>query len=233
MTKQIKAPKTVKQNPAKFYRFTLLNLRLGFGQSLHVPQPQKKEDGSIDESKKPKYNAPFILELPEHNETAAFLVEVMKAVAEEKWPGKGDEMYEMLKEDNRVFLRKGSVRADKPNYDEAYKGNLFFNAGAVTRPNLFDRYRVDGKVVTLTEDDTDKLYGGCYVNGTFEVWAQDSKDAKIGKRINIALAGVQHYADGKRLSGIEGASEDEYDFDDQPAPEEADASGDDSLDFLS
>jgi hypothetical protein len=52
-----------------------------------------------------------------------------------------------------------------------------------------------------------KVYSGCYVNASIELWAQDNK---FGKRINATLMGVQFLRDGARLVGGGVASADDF-----------------------
>jgi len=71
------------------------------------------------------------------------------------------------------------------------------------RPLVIDRDKSP-----LAEADG-RIYRGCYVNISAEVWAQDNK---FGKTLRCELLGVQFAADGDAFSA--GSIADESDFDD-------------------
>ena len=59
----------------------------------------------------------------------------------------------------------------------------------------------------LTEADG-KIYSGCFVNVSFDIWAQTYNGVP---RINAQLRGVQFAKDGDAFSGGQAASADEFD----------------------
>jgi hypothetical protein len=73
------------------------------------------------------------------------------------------------------------------------------SAGNKLKPLVCDNVAAPGtttpKVLVATDG---RVYSGCYVNATIELWPQDNK---FGKRINASLMGVQFARDGQRLSG--------------------------------
>ena len=82
-------------------------------------------------------------------------------------------------------------------------------------PSLFHKATFEGvetKYEPLTEDDN-RIYSGCYVNASVELWYQ--KNA-YGKRVNANLLGIQFFKDGEAFGeGGTTASGDDFDaFDD-------------------
>jgi len=94
---------------------------------------------------------------------------------------------------------------DEIGYD-GYDNTMSFKASSQKRPMVIDRDKS-----ALTEDDN-RLYAGCYVNASVELWAQNNE---YGKRINANLLAVQFFKDGKPFSDGVSASLDDFDaFDD-------------------
>ena len=81
-----------------------------------------------------------------------------------------------------------------------YAGCMSIKASANKRPIVIDRDKSP-----LTEDDN-KLYAGCYVNASLELWVQNNQ---YGKRINCNLLGVQFMKDGEPFAdGVKGSLDD-------------------------
>jgi len=109
----------------------------------------------------------------------------------------------------KICLKDG----DDIEYD-GYAGNWSIKASNNKRPLVIDRDRSP-----LTEDD-DRLYAGCYVNATIELWAQNNQ---WGKRINANLLGVQFVKDGEPFSDGTVASVDDFeDLGDDELPDDMD-----------
>ena len=107
------------------------------------------------------------------------------------------------------LLKKGLVVKDrlavhdgdaKSTY-QGFEGNFFVSASNKVRPTAIDRDKSP-----LTAQDG-KLYAGCYVNASVEVWAQDNT---YGKGVNVSLRGVQFAADGEAFSAGGAADADEF-----------------------
>lgn len=174
----------------------LNNVRLAFP---HLFTPQVQESGE------PKYNASFLLDTsnPACKEIEAALLDVANA----KWgANKGKALLDQLKKQGRVCYRSGD---DKSQYD-GFEGNMYITASNKTRPLVVDR---DRSVINAADG---KVYPGCFVNTSVEIWAQDNKH---GKRINASLRGVQFLRDGDAFAGGAPASPD--DFDDLSVEEES------------
>jgi hypothetical protein len=58
----------------------------------------------------------------------------------------------------------------------------------------------------LLEEDQ-KIYAGCYVNASIELWAQKGQ---WGSRVNAGLRGVQFDSDGEAFSGASVADDDDF-----------------------
>jgi hypothetical protein len=138
------------------------------------------------------------------NETkfeATFLID--KAAGGDKIKEINAAIAAMIKEDlkgaklppDKICLKDGD------NIDYAgYTGTYSIKASSTKRPLVLDRDRSP-----LTEDDN-KLYAGCYVNASLELWAQNNN---YGKRINCNLLGVQFFKDGEPFAdGVKGSVDD-------------------------
>ena len=169
----------------------LKRVRLAFPTLEKAQQVQNQGD--------PKFSAVLIFEKGSENHKAC--ANAIKAAAEEKWGAeKAEKAVDVLTKTRKVAMYDGGLRADK--YD-GFEGNMAVNTSAPAKvpPRLFDR--------DLSElpRDTPKLYAGCYVNASIQLWAQDNKH---GKRIKATLCGVQFYEDGDVFGGSRPASADEF-----------------------
>jgi len=166
-------------------RVMLKNVRLAF--------PSLFEPSAYGEGE-PSYQATLIMDQAQ----ADGLDKVLATVAREKWGAKGDAQLKALRSTGKVCLRDGD---EKPDYD-GFAGMMFVAARSKTRPTV-----VDGQRNPLTERDG-RIYAGCYVNASVEVWAQDNA---YGKRINCTLRGIQFVRDGEAFGGGRPAAADEFD----------------------
>lgn len=179
-------------------KVSLKDVRLAF--------PQLFEAKAVNGEGKPAFSASFLL--PHDHPSVAAINAAIEGVAKEKWGAKASEVLRGLRAQDKVCLHDGDAKSD---YD-GYAGNLFVSARSATRPLVIDRDKSP-----LTEKDG-RLYAGCYVYASIELWAQDNQ---FGKRVNASLKGVQFYRDGDAFAGGAPASPDE--FEDLGAPEEASA----------
>jgi len=154
----------------------------------------------------PAFSAALIIP-PDHS-AIADINAAIDAVAKEKWGAKATDILKALRAKGDVCLHNGD---EKANYD-GFEGNMFVSTRSKVRPLIVDRDKSP-----LTPSDG-RPYGGCYVNGTLELWAQDNK---FGKRVNAQLKGIQFDHDGDAFSG--GAPADPDDFDDLSAGVDAEA----------
>jgi hypothetical protein len=163
----------------------LRNVRLAF--------PSLFEPSSYGEGE-PAYSATLIMD----PQQAEVVEKALAAVAREKWGAKGDAQLKALRATGKVCLRDGD---EKPDYD-GFAGMMFVAARSKTRPTV-----VDGQRQPITERDG-RIYAGCYVNASVEVWAQDNA---YGKRVNATLRGIQFVRDGEAFGGGRPAAADEFD----------------------
>jgi hypothetical protein len=148
----------------------------------------------------PRFGATLILDPEKSEKLIAEIKANMAVVAKEKWGAKADGIMKTLASTGKLCLRDGN---DKSEYD-GFKNMMYITAGRNAKdgpPKVIDRNRAD-----LTAD-SGKPYGGCVVNASVEIWAQDNN---FGKRINAQLRGVQFVADGDAFSGSAPATADEF-----------------------
>lgn len=168
-------------------RIMLRNVRLAFPSLF---EPSTFGDGD------PAYQATFII--AGDDPQIASINKAIEAVAREKWGAKAEANLKSLRSTNKVALKNGD---EKSQYD-GFEGNWFIAPRAKTRPTV-----VDGQRAPIGERDG-KLYAGCYVNASIEIWAQDNA---YGKRVNATLRGVQFVRDGEAFGGGRPAQADEFD----------------------
>lgn len=171
-------------------KIKLQNVRLSFPNLFTA----KKQDA--DSSSPPTFSAGFLID--PSDKQIKMIEDAMIQVAKDKWNTKWETVYKGMKVSDKLALHDGDTKAQYAGYE----GMMFINANNPVRPLVLDRDKSP-----LTEQDG-KPYGGCYVNVSLEIWAQDNK---FGKRINASLGGVQFVRDGDRFGG--GSSADESDFD--------------------
>jgi hypothetical protein len=190
-------------------QIVLKNVRLAF--------PNLWEPTTFNGTGQPACSASFIIS-PDNKLAMETVVAAIKQVATEKWQAKATEMLKTLKAKNDLCLHDG---AEKSNY-AGFEGNHYVSARNATRPIVIDRDKSP-----LTQADG-RIYAGCYVNVSLDVWAQDNG---YGKRINAKLLAVQFVKDGEAFGGGAQGSADAFDDlgDDATEGAAADAGGADPL----
>lgn len=163
------------------------DVRLSFP-ALFTPKPS--DQGS------PKYGAAFLF-APD-SDARKKIDEAIEATGKEKWGPKWPTIKKSLVAGQKLCLKDGDTKAQYAGYE----GNFFINTSNVAAPRVVDR---DVSIV-LTERDG-KPYGGCYVNASVDIWAQDNK---YGQRINATLVAVQFVKDGDSFGGGARATGDEF-----------------------
>lgn len=170
-------------------RIMLKNVRLAF--------PNLFEPVQVNGEGEPRYNATLLLagDHPQLKELRAKI----KTVAVEKWKEKAEATLKGIAAKDAVCLHDGDTKAQ---YD-GFAGCMFVAAAAQlnSRPTV-----IDGQRSPVTAKDG-KVYAGCYVNASIELWAQDNK---WGKRVNAQLRGVQFLRDGDAFSAGRPADSDEF-----------------------
>jgi hypothetical protein len=169
-------------------KLMLKNVRMAFAALF--------EAKTVNGEGEPAFSAAFIFE-PGHP-AEKMLRDAYEAVGKEKWGAKWPTVKKAMEGTGKLLIQDGDL---KEKYD-GYPGNLFVNARSKTRPLAIDEGRNP-----VTERDG-KLYAGCYVNASVELWAQDNQ---YGKRINASLRGVQFARDGEPFAGGGAADASEFD----------------------
>jgi len=167
-------------------KIKLSNVRLSY------PSLFRKANFNGEET---KYEATFLLNKDSH----AALIKEIKAAIDDKI--KTDLKGIKLASD-KICLKDGD---DSGN--DSYANHYTLKAANNKRPLVIDKDKSP-----LSEDDN-RIYSGCYVNASIELWVQNNA---YGKRINATLLGVQFYKDGEPFAdGGSTASVDDFDaFDD-------------------
>lgn len=188
----------VNLNPAEF----LINYKKGKDamiiqlKNVRLAFPDLWKATAFEDGQEPKYGATFLIskKSPLIREIETAINEV--AVAE--WKEKAKTVLASIKGNPNKFCFQDG---DAKTYD-GYAGCMALSSKNKKRPTV-----VDADKTPLTEAD-EKPYGGCYVNASVEIWAQDNK---WGKAIRASLRGVQFLKDGDAFSAGSVASEDEFD----------------------
>lgn len=146
------------------------------------------------------YRASFLMD--PNSDSKKKIDAAIKEVAAEKWGAKaGAILPGILANPQKCCFIDGDLK----EYN-GYAGNWALTATRgqdAGRPRIVDR---NPKVDLLASDG--KIYAGCYVNATVELWAQDNS---FGKAIRATLVNVQYVKDGQSFGGATPASVDDLD----------------------
>jgi hypothetical protein len=146
----------------------------------------------------PKFSASLLMSKTDAEAVGAVKAAMLDA-AKQKWGEKADAVLKSLVANGKTCLRDGDLKSEYDGFD----GCLHVSATSSKRPLLLDADRTP-----LSEEDG-RPYGGCYVNASIAIWAQDNQ---YGKRVNAELRGVQFFRDGDSFGGGGSpASADEFD----------------------
>lgn len=170
-------------------KLMLTNVRLAF--------PQLFKPVTFDGTGEPSYSASLLMG-PDHAQLDA-IREAQELVGAEKWGAKWAAVKKELVAKDKMALHDGDTKSGL----DGFSGNFFVatRAKVSARPTVIDRNKTP-----LTEADG-RPYGGCYVNCSIELWAQDNA---YGKRINAQVRGVQFLRDGDSFGGGVPANSDEF-----------------------
>lgn len=133
----------------------------------------------------------------------------LREVARAKWEKKADAVLANVLPDRKACC---FVDGNRMEYD-GYSGNWALS---------FKRYVKDGRPMILDADKSPilqadgapypgkegRIYSGCYLNATVELWAQDNK---YGKGIRCQLVALQYAGPGDAFSGGARPSADDFD----------------------
>lgn len=121
----------------------------------------------------------------------------IKEVAVAKWGAKADAILKQANATQKICFIDGDTKA----YN-GYAGNWALTATRAQdagKPVVVDR----GKRPVEASDGL--FYGGCYVNATVEIWAQDNS---FGKTVRATLVNIQFVRDGESFGGAAPATDD-------------------------
>lgn len=165
----------------------LRHVRLSFP-ALFTPKENEGDNGTITK----KFGASFIFpRTGDEHENLKFAKQAVDHCVKTGLKGRDPGP-------DRKCLRSG---ASKPDLDGYGDDVAFISASSKDRPQVVDR-----ACNPLVEEDG-KVYGGCYVNATVRLWAQDNK---FGKRVNAQLKAVQFDSDGDPFGAPKVNVEDEF-----------------------
>jgi hypothetical protein len=145
---------------------------------------------------------------------------VLSEVAADKWAGKAEANL-------RAAMAAGAAKCcfydgDTKAYN-GYAGNWIVSA--TRNQNDGAPMVVDRNKRPLTAKDG-KLYSGCYVNGTVEIWAQSNE---FGKALRATLVNVQFAGDGESFGGAAPATANDLDDLGYDGDDDIDGSDNDDL----
>lgn len=182
----------------------LKNVRIAFIQALF--EAKKFGDDDTGES---AYGSTFVF--PGDHPVFKDINDAIEAVAAEKWENKAPEILKQLRTADRVCLHDGNT---KPDY-MGFPGNFFVAARNKAKPLVVDnvvdpeekKLNPESKKPRIIKASDGRIYAGCYVNVTLDIWAMQNK---YGKRVNATLSGVQFWADGDAFSGAPPATLEDF-----------------------
>ena len=151
----------------------------------------------FEEGGAPRFEATFLLD-PSNPDHAAKYKEIKLAARELMASAYGKD-FDPRELRSRVCFGDGNKKDKIP---DGYEDMAFINTANTTRPAVANR-----KGEPVAEGDEQAPYGGCFVNATFTLWAQNNK---FGKRINANLRGVQFVKDGEAFGRAPISAEDEF-----------------------
>ncbi len=169
----------------------LQDVRISFCQSLFEPE-QYQGKGPF------RHSATFLIEPGSANDKA--ICAAILAAAAEKWPKKAQAMVDGMKGNSNKFCYQNG---DLKDYD-GYQGMMYIASHRKQsdgQPLVIDRNKAP---LTATSG---KPYGGCYVNATIDIYAQDGENSGI----RAGLLAVQFLKDGDSFGGASKGKADDFD----------------------
>lgn len=172
-------------------KLKLSNVRINFPVLF---EPKKFAN---DAASKAAFSASFLV--PKTSPMVKQIEAAILEAAKEKWGAKAAERLKLARSKDNVFFRDGDLKAE--DYPEQ-EGHMLASTRTYNRPLV-----IGADKSPLTEAEG-KIYSGCYVNVSFDIWAQDFRGVP---RINAQLQGVQFSKDGDAFVGGRAASPEEFD----------------------
>jgi hypothetical protein len=172
--------------PTPTGRIMLKNVRLSF--------PGLFEATAFKPGDKPKYKATFLI--PKDSPLAKQVDALIKKTFLEKYPKKAAVLEQIKGNPNKFCWQDG----DTKDYD-GYAGMMALSCKSDVRPTVLDEKRNP-----VTAEDG-KVYAGCYVNASVDLFAYDSS----GVGMSAQVRGVQFAAAGDAFAAGRPADSDEFD----------------------
>lgn len=181
----------------------LKKVRVAFAQSL-------TEAKAFETGMEERYGCTFLVPETGHPSRQA-IEDSMYAVATEKWGAKGKAIVDNLLETGNpkeVCYYPGK----RKSYD-GFEGNMALGAVRQKKdgmPLLLDSDKsplIDVAKGTAYPGKEGRIYSGCYVNATVDIWAQDNK---YGKTLRCTVNAVQFDSDGDSFGGTSKGDADDF-----------------------
>jgi len=173
------------------------NVRIAFIKNLWTPTEFKAGDGKF------RHGATFLIEKDSANDKAV-RAEIMN-VATAAWNTNAKKILADIVTNNQKFCYLFEKTNKEGDVNEGFEGmmSLASNRGARKGPVLI----VDQDGRTVLTENSGRLYGGCYVNATIDIWAQTGE---FGPAIRAVPIGIQLVEQGDAFSGAPPASLDDF-----------------------
>lgn len=184
----------------------LTNVRIAFINNLRTAAEYEPGDGKF------RYSATFLVEPGSENDKA--IQAAIKQVADDGWGKKADAMLTSFRGNANKFCYLDGNTKDFDGFEDM----MYIAAHRKRddgRPLLLDNIADPdtGKPARLVDANGEwlvgkegRIYAGCYVNATIDVYAQ----TKTNPGIRCGLMGVQFSAAGDSFSGASRANEDDF-----------------------
>lgn len=151
--------------------------------AVRLSYPQLFKARSMEEGKEPKFSANFIMDNVKHAALIKRIESTIDRVCLDFFHKKVSLKHKALHDGN-----------DKIEHEGYGDGIMYLVSGCLKRPAVVDSDRV-----TPLNEDSRKIYGGCYVNASVRLYAYDHP--KGGKGVSADLRAVSFHADGDSLGG--------------------------------
>lgn len=179
---------------------------------LRASYPQIFEAKPFDESN-PNSDRSYKIDLrieKTDKETLDQLNKAMIAAVKETYAEKAPAMFKAFKADVKNFPLKDGDEVLNKQGEPIAPGCYVLRAKrreADGAPGAFDNVAgPNGKPKALDKSSAGRIYGGCYVNASVDIWAQKSKH----QGVRCTLLGVQFKEDGEPFAGSPVASADDF-----------------------
>jgi len=172
-------------------KIVLKDVRISFCSSLFEAE-QYQGKGAF------RHSAAFLV--PKGSEQDKMIQAAITAVAAEKWAKRAPALLEAMRGNGNKFCYQNG---DLKEYD-GYEGMM--SLGTHRKQSDGAPLLIDRNKAPLTAS-SGKPYGGCYVNATMDIYAQDGEN----QGIRCGLLAVQFFRDGDSFGGAGKGKADDFD----------------------